>query len=117
MNKKWPIAGIIWCEAEQVACAYCNTKDGSCKAARCNIHDDDYIRRQAEIEKTRKENDEKRKMQKSKKERPAPIRNDSNKAAYQIENLEKKARYYHSRGWTKIAFEMEDKAAELKRKM
>ena len=56
-------------------------------------------------------------MQKSKKERPAPIRNDSNKAAHQIENLEKKAKYYHSRGWTKIAFEMEDKAAEKKRKL
>ena len=112
---KWPKAGIIYCDREQVACAYVCTKDGSCTAARCNIHDEDYIQRQAEIEKTRQENDEKRRRQKSKEDRPAPIRNDSNKTKNKIENLERKIHYYHKRGWKNRAFELEDELAQLKR--
>ena len=49
--KKWPEAGIIFCEKEQVACAYCSTEDGTCKRERCNIRDVKYIARQEEIEK------------------------------------------------------------------
>ena len=114
---KWPKAGIIYCDREQVACAYVSTADGSCTAARCNIHDEDYIQRQAEIEKTRQENDEKRRRQKeeNKHDTPAPIRNDSNKAINQIEYLERKVKYYHKRGWKNRAFELEDELAELKR--
>ena len=112
---KWPKAGIIYCDKEQVACAYVSTADGSCIAARCNIHDEEYIRMKKEIEKTRQENDERRREQKSKEDRPAPIRNDSNKTINQIEYLERKVKYYHKRGWKNRAFELEDELAELKR--
>lgn len=47
--KKWPEAGIIFCEKEQCACAYCSTTDGSCLAARCNIHDEEYVKEKEAI--------------------------------------------------------------------
>lgn len=119
MKKKWPQAGIIFCETEQVACAYCSTEDGTCKRERCNIHDADYIKRQAEIEKTRLHNDEERRKVKltEKTDPPAPIRNDSTRAISQIEALEKRSRYCFMRGWTERGFEYAEKAVELKRAM
>lgn len=47
--KKWPEAGIIFCEKEQCACAYCSMEDGSCLAPRCNIHDDEYVKEKEAI--------------------------------------------------------------------
>ena len=115
--KKWPEAGIIYCEKEQVACAYCSTEDGTCKRSRCNIHDPEYIARQEEIERTRKANDEKRIKASiaEKKNPPAPIRDDRNKTVNEIKNLERRARYCFTRGWTQRGFELSDRAAALKR--
>ena len=116
--KKWPEAGIIWCEREQTACAYCSITDGSCTASRCNIRDPEYIERKKEIEETRKHNDQNRQKEKDieKKDPPAPIRNDSTKAINQIDALERAAKYCFTRGWTQRAFDLSDKASELKRR-
>ena len=115
--KKWPEAGIIFCEAEQLACAFCSTEDGSCTEGRCNIHDPEYIAKQKKIEETRLKNYEHhRQMQLAEaKNPPAPIRNNSGKVENKIEALREKARYYHLRGWKRKAFEIEDRIAELRR--
>ena len=116
--KKWPEAGIIFCEKEQVACAYCSTEDGTCKRERCNIRDMKYIARQEEIERTRKANDEKRIKASiiEEEDPPAPIRDDRNKLSNQIELLEKRVQYCFMRGWTQRAYELSDKLSELKRR-
>lgn len=117
MKRKWPDAGIIFCEKEQKACAYCNTEDGSCKAERCNIHDSDYVKRQKEIELARLRNEEIRKKQKNteKKDPQAPIRDDRYKAIDTIEALERRSQYCFRRGWTKRGIELAEMASELKR--
>ena len=119
--KKWPEAGIIWCEREQTACAYCSITDGSCTAGRCNIRDPEYIERKKEIEETRKHNDQNRQKEKDieKKDPPAPIRNDSTKAINQIEDKDyiaylKKDEYHGDVLLVGINYNAESKKHECK---
>lgn len=119
MKRKWPEAGIIFCEKEQKACAYCSTTNGNCKAERCNINDADYIAQQEKIEQTRKKNDEKRRQfhEKEKNDPPAPIRNQSTMQIKKIEALERRSRYCLTRGWTESGLKLAERAAELKRSL
>jgi len=49
-KKKWPAAGLIFCEREQNWCANVDTNNGRCRAEkRCPVHDPEYIARQKEI--------------------------------------------------------------------